>query len=124
MVQHRFQESNAAIVYAGTWRPLSGRANAGGAIRVATSRNASAALTFTGRRITWNAPVGPKFGWARVFIDDVLVKRISLNRTWTGARKGVFNRTWVNPGEHTIRIEVIGTRGHPAVGVDEFVVTE
>ncbi len=124
VARHRFQESHAAIKYTGRWRLVSGRAHAGGAIRVSTERNASASLTFTGRRITWNAPQGPSLGWARVFVDNVLVKRVTLNRSWNATRKTIFNRSWASSGQHTIRIEVIGTRGHPSVALDEFVVTD
>jgi len=122
-IQRRYQESNPAIVYTGSWRVKSGSANAGGAVRVATTRNASASLSFYGKTITWNALVGPTLGWARVFIDGALVKRVTLNRSSTGARRAVFNRTWASVGQHTIRIEVIGTRGHPGVSLDEFVLT-
>ncbi len=31
--------------------------------------------------------------------------------------------TWATSGKHTVRIEVVGTGGHPMVAIDEFVVT-
>jgi hypothetical protein len=60
--QRTYTESSGALVYTGRWRLTT---VAGSKVRIATTRNASASLAFTGRRITWSAPVGPTLGWAR-----------------------------------------------------------
>jgi hypothetical protein len=123
-VRHRFSESNAAVVYSGTWRSASLRAYAGGAVRYANGAGASASLTFTGHQVAWYGPVGPTRGQARVYIDGAYAGKVDLHRRSFSARKTLFSRTWSDAAEHTIRIEVVGTAGHPMVAVDEFVVTD
>jgi hypothetical protein len=34
----------------------------------------------------------------------------------------VFTRTWATPGAHTIKVVALGTRSHPLVSVDAFLV--
>ena len=50
------------------------------------------------------------------------MKTVNLRRGSFDARSVLFRKSWASSGEHTIRIEVVGTAGHPMVAIDEFVV--
>ena len=118
----RYGESSKAIAYTGTWRTARHNAYAGDKVRYATSKGASATFTFTGSRVTWYGPTGPTRGKAKVFVDGEYVKTVNLRRGSFDARSALFRKSWASSGEHTIRIEVVGTAGHPMVAIDEFVV--
>jgi trimeric autotransporter adhesin len=117
-----YQNSSRAIVYRGRWN--GGRApNAyGGSVRRTGRAGASAALRFTGREIAWVASKTPSSGSARVFIDGRAVATAHLRATRSVQRRVVFTRTWATPGAHTIKVVALGTRSHPLVSVDAFLV--
>jgi hypothetical protein len=35
----------------------------------------------------------------------------------------LFTASWAGPGEHTIKVVVVGTSGRPMVALDEFRIT-
>ena len=70
-----------------------------------TARRASAGL----------ATIGPTRGSARVYVNGVLVKTVSLHATTTASRRLVFRITWSAAASRTIVIRVVGTAGHPRV---------
>ncbi|MEO5885108.1 MAG: transglycosylase SLT domain-containing protein [Candidatus Limnocylindrales bacterium] len=117
-----FGETAKAVAYAGSWKLADHRGYAGDKVRYATKAGASATLTFTGRKVTWYGPVGPTRGKARVFVDGTYVKTVDLYRRSFDVRAAVFRTGWSKPGAHTLTIKVVGTKGHPMVAIDEFVV--
>ncbi|CAN5463340.1 hypothetical protein BH20CHL7_BH20CHL7_03100 [soil metagenome] len=119
----RYSERSKAVAYTGTWRTASHARYAGDKVRYATKAGATATFSFTGSSVVWWGPIGPTRGKARVFVDGELVKTIDLHRRSFTARKAVFKKSWSTPGEHTLTIEVVGTKGRPMVAIDEFVVT-
>ena len=116
-----YQEGSSAIAYRGAWSVSRATSASGGTTRVATAAGARATFTFTGRAVAWIAPRGSSQGSARVFIDGELAATVNLAGS-TAARRIAFTQAWPVAGKHTLRIEVLGTRGHPAVQVDAFVV--
>ena len=46
--------------------------------------------------------------------------RRPATRARSRARKAVFSKSWSTAGAHTLVIEVVGTRGHPYVAIDEL----
>ena len=89
-------------------------------MRYATSRGATATLSFTGSRVSWFGPVGPTRGRARISIDGHVVKTVDLHRSNFDARAALFSRSWKHAGSHTLTIEVLGSKGHPMVAIDGF----
>ena len=79
-------------------------------------------LAFNGNRLAWLSRTGPTYGSARVYIDGSLVKTVNLNAATVTDRKMVFVRSWSAIGNHTIRIVVVGTSGHPGVVLDQIFV--
>jgi Transglycosylase-like domain len=122
--RHRISEKSAGIVYAGRWKTARHHAYAGDAVRYSTSAGATATFAFTGTKVTWYGPVGPTRGKARVSIDGKVVRTVSLRRAGFSAHAALFTRSWSKLGAHTLTIEVLGTKSHPMVAIDEFVVRE
>jgi hypothetical protein len=117
-----YQNSSRAITYRGAWD--GGRApNAyGGSVRRSGRAGASAALRFTGREIAWVASKTAASGSARVFVDGHAVATVHLRSATSTQRRVVFTRTWATAGAHTIKVVVLGTRSHPMISVDAFLV--
>jgi hypothetical protein len=118
----RVGERSSAIDYDGKWKTASHAGYTGDRVRYATTAGAAATLTFTGRGVTWYGPLGSTRGKARVYLDGEFVRTVNLHRAAFRARAAVFRATLKEAGKHTLRIEVVGTRGHPMVAIDEFVI--
>lgn len=118
-----FGERHSAIEYTGTWKTAGHDGYAGDKVRYATSKSAAATFTFSGKSVTWYGPVGPTRGKAKVFVDGKYVKTVDFYRGTFKPRVAAFRMTWDGSGAHTVRIEVVGTKGRPMVAIDEFVVT-
>ena len=119
----RFSETSASIRYSGAWRSARYARYAGNAAKYATRAGSTASFAFSGSKVTWYGPVGPTRGLARVSIDGVYVKTVSLRSSTFIAHKAVFSRSWPASGKHTLVIRVLGTAGHPYVAIDEFAVS-
>jgi hypothetical protein len=117
-------ERSKAIDYTGTWRSARHRGYGGDRVLYAKSAGASATFTFTGRKVTWNGPTGPTRGQAKVYVDGAYVRTVNLYRRSFDARSALFRAGWKASGEHTIKIVVVGTKGHAMVAIDDFVVTK
>lgn len=115
-------ETSPSITWTGPWKSASYGSYAGGKVRYSNAKGAGATLTFTGRAIAWYGPAGPTRGKAWVFIDGKYARTADFHRSGFKARVAAFRMTWPDAGKHTIRIEVVGTAGHPMVAIDEFVV--
>jgi hypothetical protein len=120
----RYSERSSVIDFSGTWRSARHSGYAGKAVRYATGSGASASITFTGTRIAWKGPVGPTRGKARVSIDGTVVKTVNLKRPEFRASTTIYSISWKTAGRHTLEIEVLDSRGHGPVAIDELVVTE
>jgi hypothetical protein len=121
---HRYSEASVTITYRGSWRSASHSGYIGGAARYATAAGATASLTFTGSKVTWYGPVGPTRGQARISIDGAYVTTVNLFRSSFVARVAVFAKGWTTAAQHTLTVEVVGTRGHPYVAIDQIEVAD
>ena len=75
-----------------------------------------------GSRIIWYGPVGPTRGKARILVDGVAVRTVDLHRSGFNGHTALFTRSWSAKGTHTLTIQVLGTKRHPMVAIDEFLV--
>ncbi len=119
----RFSERSSTITYEGTWKPARFAGYAGGAVRYASTAGATAAITFTGSRIAWYGPVGPTRGKARIIVDGAVQTTIDLERSTFRPRTLLYSDSWKVAGRHSLVIEVLATRGHKLVAIDELVVS-
>jgi hypothetical protein len=117
-------ERSSAIAYSGTWRRAKHGGYGGGAVAYSTKAGASATFTFTGSQVTWNGPTGPTRGQAKVYVDGTYVKTVNLYRRTFDPRATLFRTGWKAAREHTLTIEVVGTKGRPMVAIDDFVVVK
>ncbi len=117
-----FGEQSSAIAYRGGWHTASHRGYAGDRVRYATRAGATATFTFTGRGIVWYGPTGSTRGLATVYVDGRYARTVNLHSRSFTAHDSVFSRSWSRAGRHTLKVVVLGTRGHPMVAIDEFVV--
>jgi hypothetical protein len=117
-----YSESNSSVRYSGSWTLSNSVVYVGGKARWASTANRSATLSFNGSRVGWLARRGPDQGSARIYIDGSLFKTISLHASTTSNRQLVFTRSWSAAGNHSIRIVVVGTAGHPKVTLDQIYV--
>jgi hypothetical protein len=61
--------------------------------------------------------MGPTRGTARVYLDGRYIATVSQYSRTFKAKVIVFARN-VGEGEHTLKIQTVGTRGRPTVAVD------
>jgi hypothetical protein len=118
-----YSERSSSITYAGSWHVARYAGYADGSVRYATSAGDTAAMTFTGSRIAWYGPIGPTRGKARMIVDGVAQTLIDLTRSSFRPRALLFSHSWKAAGRHSLVIEVVATRGHKLVAIDELVVT-
>jgi 20S proteasome alpha/beta subunit len=69
----------------------------------------------------WAGAGGRGRGSARVYLDGVYRKTVSLHAANVALRRIVYVANWKTQGAHTIRIVVVGTAGHQRVDLDAFV---
>lgn len=122
-VRVRIGDDNDSIKYTGRWSLAGHPRYAGDKVHYTIDPDATATVSFHGRKFVWYAPVGPTRGKAQVFVDGRYVRTIDLYRRAFSPRLAAFSMTWPNVGSHSVRIEAVGTKGHPMVAIDEFVIT-
>lgn len=118
-----YSERSSTIDYSGSWHVARAASYAGGRVSYASNPGARASIAFTGSRIAWYGPVGPTRGKARIVVDGKIAKTVDLERPSFRPRALLFSRSWTTPGRHSLAIEVLSTRGHKLVAIDELVVT-
>jgi hypothetical protein len=94
----------------------------GGQATWSTQKGATASLTFTGIGISWIGPVGPTRGKARIYVDGRYVKTVETYAAQFDPSRVLFSTTYTTEKARTLKIVVVGTRGHPMVAVDALVV--
>ena len=119
----RLSERSSAITYLGTWQAARFGGYAGGAVRYASSAGATAAITFTGSRIAWYGPVGPTRGKARIIVDGTVQNTVDLGQSSFQPHALLYSDSWKATGRHSLVIEVLATRGHKLVAIDELAVS-
>ncbi|MFL5680216.1 MAG: hypothetical protein ACJ77B_06410 [Chloroflexota bacterium] len=112
------QESSLRLTWTGAWHAGSSTGYWGAADRYATAAGATAKVAVTGRSFAWIGAVGPSRGSARVYVDGVLVKTVSLYAPMSASRRVLFATTWATSATRTVVIIVVGTAGHPRVDLD------
>jgi hypothetical protein len=115
-------ESSSAVTYRGAWSLGRSSVYLGGKTRFTGTARRKATLAFTGLAVAWVASIGPARGKARVFTDGTLQGTYSTYASATRHRRIITGRTFPAPGTHTFRVEAVGTRGHPRVDVDSFII--
>lgn len=116
-----YQQTSGSITWGGTWHTAGSTSASGRSLRYATGSGASATFRFTGSGVAWVAPQSSGRGSARVLVDGVYAATVSLRTTASHSRQIVFAKNWPTNATHTVKIVVLGTKGHARVDVDAFV---
>jgi len=115
------EQTSSSIAYSGAWKSGANVYASGSSLKYATRSNASATYSFTGAGVAWVAYRGPNRGSARVYVDGVYKKTVSLYASTYAAKQIVFAFNWGSSGAHKIKVVAVGTRGHPRIDVDAFI---
>jgi hypothetical protein len=124
VARRSYQETHSAVAYTGAWRAAPYPSYAAGNARWTNQTGATAVFTFTGRTVAWYGPSGPTRGRAWVFVDGVYARTVDLYASSFQPRTRIFSKALANGGPHTLRIEVVPTKGRHTVAIDQFVVTD
>jgi hypothetical protein len=118
------QENSGAIVHTGTWTQQALTSAYGGGVEYAKANGSTAQFTFSGQDVAWVTTKGPDRGKATVSVDGVVVKTVDLYASTTQFRKAVFSKANLPPGDHTIMVQVLGTKNSASsdtrVDIDAF----
>ena len=117
-----YQEKSRRIKYVGQWILAVHPRYYGDHARFSNTRASSATFSFTGSAVAWIGPVGPTRGKAAVYIDGTFVTTVDTYAGTYDPTRVLFRKNFGSMGSHTLRIEVVGTPGHPTVAIDKFVV--
>jgi hypothetical protein len=119
-----FQIHNPALAFGGTWRAKYARAYWNGGRRFATRAGTTATLTTSGSSFALVSALGPDMGRFRVTVDGTELETIDLYSPTRVERYVAWSTSFDSVGEHTITIEVLGTRNSQStdtrVTVDAF----
>ncbi|HEY7131881.1 MAG TPA: hypothetical protein VH440_06495 [Candidatus Limnocylindrales bacterium] len=113
-----YTEGSAILSWTGTWSNAYSRLYLGGKAKYARAAGASVTARFSGVGVSWIGPTGPNRGSARVYIDGKLIKTVSTYSRTFVARKNLFSYSWWTTAAHTMKIVVVGTKGHSVVTLD------
>ena len=115
-----YGETSSQITYHGIWYVASSTKFLGGHIKWSRVRGASASFTFTGTGVSWIGPVGPTRGQANLYLNGRWLRSVNLHAATYDARHTIVSLNYSQQSTRTLRIVVVGTAGHPNVGIDAF----
>jgi hypothetical protein len=92
----------------------------GGTLKYATAAGAWANYAVYGSSVAWVAYTGPGRGSARVYLDGVYQRTISLYASTNSARRIVFPARWGSMSGRALKVVTVGGTTHPRVDVDAF----
>jgi len=118
----RFEDTDPAVTTTSGWDRSTMRPWSGGTAAVASTAGEQATFTFTGTDLRWIGFRGPQAGIARVSLDGVFIQQIDFYATAEEVQAGVFQTTGLASGNHTLMIEVTGTKNPDSTGT--FVVVD
>ena len=125
-VAGRFEETNPAVTFSGTWTQLSPYyfAWSGGTAVQSTVPGAIASFTFTGTSVTWIGNRNGNSGIGIVKVDGVLVSDVDLFARTEEIHTPAFTVNGLSAGRHVLTIEVADHRNAESLGnavvVDAF----
>lgn len=116
-----YSEASSRVTYGGRWIRGYHADYSGGQVRFANQAGASATFSFSGTAVSWIGPVGPTRGMAKVYLDGRLVRTVNTYAARFRTGRVLFSAN-VAAGSHKLSIVAVGTKGHPTVAIDGFVV--
>jgi hypothetical protein len=113
--------SETAAARTGSWGLRRSTGFLSGTALYAAAAGASLTWTFTGRSASLAFTRSARSGRVQVYVDGTPAGTLDLHAAATAHRSAVWARTWPAGGQHTVRVVVQGTAGHPGVLSDGLV---
>ncbi|MET8980803.1 N-acetylmuramoyl-L-alanine amidase [Streptomyces sp. NPDC004539] len=107
-----------AATRTGNWTTKSSSSYLGGKSYSSSTKNASLTWTFTGRSVSWITSRAATSGQAVIYLDGKKITTLDLKSATTKYRDAPWTHSWPTSARHTLKIEVLGTAGRPAVTTD------
>ncbi len=119
----RFEETDPAVAYAGSWTQGDTRKTwSGGSAALSTTTGAQTTFTFTGPSVSWIGGRADSTGIARISLDGVFLTEVDTYSKTEEIRVPMFAATGLANARHTLTIEVTGRQNAAAMGA--FVVVD
>jgi hypothetical protein len=106
----RVENDNPDITYSGVWDSNISPMHSGGSAALATNPGATASLNFNGTAISWIAYRDQWSGLASVILDGRPMGTIDTYLSPGLADTAVYSVAGLAPGNHSLTIQVLGTR--------------
>jgi len=124
--ERNVRDSDAAVVYGGTWSSSNSYAGAINRDEHWTTTTANfAQLTFTGTSVKWVGLKAPNQGRADVYVDGTLQATVDLYSATNQLQQVLFSQSGLSAGSHVIKVVVKGTKNASSSGyyinLDSFV---
>ena len=116
-------QASSLVTHSAGWATSTSSAYWGASALVSSTTSATVTLHATASSVAWISRVGPTRGTARVYLDGVQVATINLFAATSGGPRIVWAQNTHSHRAHVVVIKVSGTRGHPSVVVDGFIVS-
>ncbi len=117
-----YSDSSGLVTYRRAWFRTRSNRHLGGWIHSSRRLGARATFTFYGDQVIWLGPKGPAYGRATIYVDGRRVGTVDLHRPVRHYRVRLYRATFAKNGTHTLTVIGSGTRGHPLVSVDGYLV--
>jgi hypothetical protein len=107
----RFQDTHSSVAYSAGWALGNrDRTYSEGSAAESATPGAQATFTFTGTAVSWISGRGAVTGIARVFLDGAFVDEVDTYSPTEAPQKTVYTLRSLDPGPHTLTIEVSGRK--------------
>ena len=119
--RHHYEQSDARLLYRGTWATTSASGASGGSYKRANTASAALDFAFTGTWVDLIATLGPGMGKADVSVDGGPAVTVDFSSDTTLYQQKAWSSGTLAPGSHRIKISV--SPDNPAgayIDVDSF----
>jgi hypothetical protein len=112
----RIENDNPAVTYTGIWYLNTNAVHSDGSALLAVGPGSAVSLNFNGTGIAWIAYRDEWSGLARVILDGELMATVDTYLSPGRARTAPYRVEGLPPGNHSLTIEVTGTRNESSGG--------
>ena len=120
----RVEETSPTLDYTKSWDVWSNNGSSGNQVWGVRKTGAAVSYTFYGTGVEWLAQSDTNRGYAKVTLDNEAPVIVDLYYPWEYKQNRVFKRHNLPLGQHTIRIEALGTKSATAsdtwISLDSF----
>lgn len=112
----------ASFAFVGPWSTAASASYSGGAVKYSSTIGASATFTFTGRAVAFVTTEAASRGQVKIYVDGTLIAWPSTYAATTAYRMQLWSYGWATSAQHTVKLVVVGTVGHPRIDVDAMAI--